>query len=99
MRTLPFLVSRTRSFVPLWVFSFGITAPYYEIKLFSGKLWCLINNNRIAKIAYNFICKFETKILVGQFAASVEDCEFDFVASFQEAGYFLHLDAEIVFTD
>ncbi|HEU4914095.1 MAG TPA: hypothetical protein VFT16_01650 [Candidatus Saccharimonadales bacterium] len=51
-----------------------MTAPYDKIKLFPGKLWCLIDNNRIAEIANYLIGKFEPKIFVGKLSASVEDC-------------------------
>src|SRR6266702_3313111 len=88
VRTLPFLVRRTRSLVPLCVFNFGMTAPYYEVKLFSGELWRLVDYDNVAEITDHLFSKFKSEILVGKFAAAVKNGELHFVAVLEKAGDF-----------
>ena len=101
MRTLPFLVSRTRSLVPLCVFSFGMVAgaPYDEIQLFAGELRGLIDRDGVAVTADNFLCKFEPDVLVGEFPAAIEDGDLDFVSFLEKIGDFLEFDAQVMFAD
>ena len=76
-----------------------MTAPYYEVKLFPGELRLLVNNDGIAEIAYNFICKFKTDVFVRELSSAVEDGDLDFVTSLQEAGDFTHFDPQVVLAD
>lgn len=92
--TLPVLVIRMRSLVPLCVFCFGITAtttPYYENYLFAGHLRRLVDSYCITKLVNNLVCQGKSQIFVSQFAAPEEQSHLNFVSALEEAGYFSEL--------
>jgi hypothetical protein len=51
-KNLPVLVTLTRFFVPLWVFSFGmdLRTPYNKVQLPACKLGLLVNSSTIAQL-------------------------------------------------
>jgi hypothetical protein len=90
-RTLPFLLSLTRSLVPLWVFNLGTlfslfclgycfaAAPDDKIELFARELRGLVDNYCITKIVNYLVSKLETDLLMGQFSAPVENGQLNLV--------------------
>ncbi len=83
--------------VPRWVFSFGIgVTPYYYAQVFTGELWCLIDNPDFGQSLGNSLQKLVAQFLVRHLATSEEDHDLHLVALLQKAADFAKLDFKIV---